>query len=271
MKIIVIGGDERAVHLFRLLERDGHSVFPLALDSSLSVQGPPDFAGADLVILPLPAEREGFLNAPLCPARYRLIEILEKIPAGKSLFAGMASERLREGCASRGLHLRDYFAREELQIKNAALTAAGAAEMLSEGGGTLGARVLISGFGRIGRLLALRLREKGAAVTVAARSAPDRAWAEAVGFEALPLAGAARPGWDAVVNTVPARVFGGADIAAFGPARLLELASAPYGFDLSAAGALGKEIELLPGLPARYDPEAAAGAIKDTIYNMLEE
>lgn len=273
MKFIVIGGDERFVRLCRLLQRDGHGVFPLALDSALPVQGPPDFAGADAVILPLPAERGGFLNAPLSGENYRLAEVLAGVPEGKSIFAGMAGEGLRDFCGRRGLRLRDYFAREELQVKNAALTAEGALGLLlgHDGGGLCRRRILICGFGRIGRLLAPRLLAMGARVGVAARSASDRAWAEAMGCAAMSLGEAAVPDWDFVVNTVPSPLFGGAEIAAFGEAKLVELASAPYGFDLASAEALGKRVELASGLPARCAPEAAAAAIRDTIYNMLEE
>ena len=74
-----------------------------------------------------------------------------------------------------------------------------------------------------------------------------------------------------VLNTVPAPIFGRDEIAAFGGAKLIELASAPYGFDFAAAETLGREITLASGLPSRFAPKAAAEAIRDTIFNMLEE
>lgn len=273
MKFIVMGGDERAVSLCSLLESDGHGVFPLALEEALPVSGPPDYAGADGVILPLPAEKGGFLNAPLSPGFYRVEELLEPLPPGKRVFAGMAGDSFRRFCEKKGLKMADYFRREEFQIKNAALTAEGTVSLLMglDGGGLCGRRVLISGFGRIGRLLALRLRAMGAEVTAAARSPGDRAWAQAMGFRALELQCAAASGYDFAVNTVPAPIFGEAEIAAFSGARLVELASAPYGFDLAAAGRMGRAVTLAPGLPGRCAPVAAAGAIRDTIYNMLEE
>ena len=273
MKFIVMGGDERAAALCRLLAEDGHGVFPMALDAVLPQQGPPDYRGSDGLILPLPAERGGLLNAPLCAAKLSIDEALAAVPAGTRVYAGMAGERLRQVCAEKGLRLYDYFEREDFQIKNAALTAEGALSLLlgADGRAMGGRRVLIAGFGRIGRLLALRLGALGLRVTVAARSAEQRAWAEAMGFEAVRLAEAHWHETDFVVNTVPHPIFGGREIAAFGEAKLLELASAPYGFDMAAAKSLGKEIILAPGLPARIAPESAAKAVMDTVLNMLEE
>ena len=76
---------------------------------------------------------------------------------------------------------------------------------------------------------------------------------------------------DAVVNTVPAVIFGPEALSGFGDARLLELASAPYGFDMDAARALGKTVELCSGLPGKCAPRAAAAAIRDVIYSVLED
>ena len=61
------------------------------------------------------------------------------------------------------------------------------------------------------------------------------------------------------------------ELAAFGDARLLELASPPYGFLFSAAQTLGKRVEICGGLPGKCAPEAAAQALRDTIYSILEE
>ena len=272
MKFIVMGGDGRFARLCSLLEREGHGVFPLFLEKALPVQGPPDFEGADCVLLPLPAEREGRLNAPLSGEKPPLPELLFPLRPGTVVLAGMAGRELREFCRRSGLKLRDYFEREELQVKNALLTAEGAQKLLMErsGRGLRGQRVLISGFGRIGRLLAPRLLSMGAGVSVAARSAADRAWAEAMGCTPLSLGNAAGE-YDFVVNTVPAQIFGREEMENFGGAELIELASAPYGFDMAAAKELEREIVLAPGLPAVYAPAAAAEAIRDTILNILEE
>ena len=272
MKIIIIGGDERMVQLYKMLTKDGHSVFPVAMERALPLQGPPDWAGAELAILPLPAERGGRLNTPLSEGEYCASDFLALLPEGCRVFAGMAGEKLRESCLRRGLIPEDYFLREELQVKNAALTAEGALGLLlgADGRSLAGRRVLICGFGRIGRLVGLRLKAVGAELCVAARSAADRAWAEAMGFAAVKL-GEVSGEYDFVLNTVPAPVLGRRELERVGRAILVELASAPYGIDRSAAEELGLRLIMASGLPALTAPESAAEAIKDSIYNILEE
>lgn len=259
------------VRLVRLLENDGHRVSPYALEKALPCREP-DFQAAEGIILPLPAERGGGLNAPFSEKSHTLGGLLFGARTGTPVFAGQASPGLRELCARQGLPLHDYFLREDLAVRNAALTAEGAVDlMLRQCASALaGSRVLICGFGRIGRLLALKLRALGAEVTVAARSAADRAWAQVLGCRTAAL-GESAGALNFVVNTIPCPLFGEKELENFGDAHLLELASPPYGFDLDAATALGRKIILAPGLPGALSPQSAAEVIRDTIYRILEE
>ena len=270
----MLGGDTRSTLLCHMLRADGHTVRPFALENALPgcAAAPEEaMAGADCVILPLPGERDGVLNAPLSGLRCPAAPLLAAAAPGTRVFAGGAGEELRSACRRGGLPLTDLLRREDFALRNADITAEAAVGLLMQGEGALrGSEVLIAGFGRIGRRLAAKLTALGAHVTVLARAPEDRALAEMTGCRALRSpAGAGR--WDAVVNTVPAVIFGGEEIAGFGGARLLELASAPYGFDLSAARALGKTVELCPGLPGKYAPRAAAEAIRGVIYSVLED
>ena len=276
MVFALLGGDDRFVRLARLLRADGHEVRPFALEWALPgccSDARAAVEGADCVLLPLPAEREGRLNAPLSAAEVSVAALLDAAAPGTPVFAGQPPEMLRAACRRRGLPLTDWLRREDFALRNAYLTAEGALGLLLQGPGTLrGSRVLLGGFGRIGRFLAGMLRALGAEVTVAARRPEDRTQAELMGCRTLRFAEAASPAvWDAVVNTVPAAVFGPAELAAFGGARCIELASPPYGFDLAAAEALGKRVELCPGLPGKCAPAAAAAALRDTVYSVLED
>ena len=78
MRFAVVGGDRRSALLAGLLLRDGHRVHSYALEKAeLPAEIPQDSSlqscvyGADCVLLPLPAEKGGWLNAPLseesCP------------------------------------------------------------------------------------------------------------------------------------------------------------------------------------------------------------
>lgn len=273
----VFGGDDRSVYLAKLLRRDCHTVRTFALESALpDCEESPEAAlsGTDCIVLPLPCGQGGVLNAPHSAAEHRFDVLLASAAPGTPVCAGRVTAELREVCAACGLPLHDYYPDECFTLKNAELTAEGALSLLLSAPWALrGSRVLICGFGRIGQMLAGMLLPLGCRVTVAARRREARALALALGCAALPIdpeaLGAER--WDAVVNTIPAVLFGAEALKGFGRAQLIELASPPYGFDFDAAKVLGREIILASGLPGKSAPYSAAQALRDAIYEILEE
>ena len=276
MKFALTGGDGRFVRLCRLLRADGHEVRPFALEKELadSAESAAEaLDGADCLILPLPCLRDGHLNAPFSAMEHDAHGILRHAAPGTVVCAGMAGQ-LRSGCEALGLPLYDYFQREDFALANALLTAEGCINLLlTESERSLhGSSVLVCGFGRIGKMLAPRLLALGARVTVAARSAEALAWARSMGCETLRLGRDKLHGvYDFAINTIPAAIFGPAELECLRPARLYELASAPYGFDADAAARLGMSLTRAPGLPGKCAPESAAEAVRDSIYAILEE
>ena len=184
------------------------------------------------------------------------------------LAAGLAKER--------GLTLHDYFAREELAVANAVPTAEGALQIaMEELPITLhGARTLVVGYGRVGRLLAQRLSALGARVSVASRRFDHLAWAEAFGYgvERTGQLEGWLCGYDLVINTAPARVLGRPELEDLKEGALvIDLASRPGGVDMEAAAALGVKVVWALSLPGKVAPITAGKCIKDTIYNILHE
>lgn len=137
-----------------------------------------------------------------------------------------------------------------------------------------GARALVIGNGRIGKLLSGRLACLGAKVTVSARSNADFAWISAAGMESLDtrsLAGHLAP-FDVLFNTVPSRVLGLAELAELREdCLIIDLASKPGGVDFGAAQQLGRRAIWALSLPGKVAPMSSAMAIRDTIYNILQE
>ncbi len=277
--IWVVGGDPRQAALAALLADDGHSVHTYALDQGEGMKCEPSVAGADradCVVLPLPAMgADGKLNAPLAAKRHELKEVLDALRPGQLVCAGMVGKSLKKMAEERRLTLRDYFAREELAVLNAIPTAEGAIQIaMEEMPITLhDARVLVVGFGRLGRALAPRLRSLGARVWVSARRYEQRAAAESMG---LGSEGVDRlPDWlcsyDLVFNTVPAPVLGVEELAALKEGALvIDLASRPGGVDMDAA-ALGVRVIWALSLPGKVAPVTSGRYIKDTVYHIMEE
>lgn len=283
MRFAVVGGDRRSALLAGLLLREGYRVRSFALEKAeLPAEIPKDSTlqactyGADAVLLPVPAERGPLIWAPLAAQPLPLETLFASLWPGQLVLGGGFSEESAAQALRGKLGLADLLRRPSYAAGNAALTAEAAAGLLlRECERSLrGGRVLLLGFGRIGKLLARTLDALGARVTVAARKEADRALAAALGFGALSfeaLEGAVGEA-DVVVNTVPARVLSDAALCCVPPeALLLELASAPGGFDRSLAQNIGLHVVAAPGLPGRYKALAAAELIKAELEAILSE
>jgi len=261
MKIHLMGGDERQLYL-------ADYISDLGFEVSLSYTGgtAEPLWDAEVLILPLPATRDGvMLNAPLSKKTISLQTIFANFK-GKMLFGGMLPKEAPVGAI-------DYFKAEEVTLANAALTVEGALALAIEHTpfSLLHQPILVLGAGRIGQLLAVRLTALGAKVTVAARRAESLALCEALGAEGRFYEDIPYGKFRLVLNTVPARVLGEDALGRLPEgAVLLELASAPGGFDRELAEGYGLHVISAPGLPGKYTPETAAHCIGKFIIKEME-
>ena len=283
MKFAVIGGDKRSALLCRQLAADGHKVYTYALEKAELTADTPKAGciqgcvyGANCVVLPTPAENNGLLIAPYSAETLSMEDVIGALWPGQLLCGGKFSDMTVVEAINSGIDVADLLRRQDFAVGNAALTAEGAVELLMQQSekSVLGSSMLVTGWGRIGKILSLRLKWLGARVTVAARRASDRALSAALGLEALSyeeLEGRME-GFDYIVNTVPARVLSDAMLCcAATDALLLELASAPGGFDRTLAENIGLKALSAPGLPGKCAPWAAARLIKEAIYAVMDE
>ena len=243
----VVGGDARQAAAARALARAGYSV-----------GGPEMIAVADYILLPL----------PLDAARTPLAELLRAARPGTLALGGMLSVEAKAIAAEAGVELVDYFAREELTIRNAIPTAEGCIGILmKERSRTLwGSSILLTGFGPVGQALGVRLAALGAQVTAAARRPAQRALAESFGLRSGQIA----PAFDTVVNTVPAPVLSEAVLARLRPQSfIVDLASRPGGTDFDVARRLGHRAIHALSLPAACAPETAGEAVAQTVCDMI--
>ena len=221
---------------------------------------------ADVILLPMPLSGES----------EELVRLLAGAKPGAQAFGGRVGLAARQAAAQAGIPLRDYLEREELAVLNAVPTAEGCiALLLQNRTRTLwNSPVLVLGYGRCGAALAVRLAALGAKVTVAARSPGQRAQAESQALTACGLDRLAQllPGFETVVNTIPAPVLDRRTLAALAAGSLvIDLASLPGGVDLEAAEALGVRAIRALSLPARCAPVTAGEFVADTVLAMLRE
>lgn len=283
MKFALLGGDRRSAILGRMLMQDGHKVHTYCLEKAGL---PPDIPaagclqsavyGADWVQLPVPAEKNGNVLCPLGNQKLSTEELIATLWPGQILCGGRLSTESSLAALRAGIKVHDLMQRRDFTVGNAAITAEGAIHKLMEASPRClsGCHILITGWGRIASILAPKLHALGAYVSIAARKPGDRAMAAAQGlgccsFKTLALLA---EDIDFVVNTVPAEVIESRILKRLKKdCILLELASAPGGFDAQSAIELGLRVIAAPGLPGTYAPESAAELMKDSIYAIIAE
>lgn len=174
----VIGGDERMKYLAQSIAADGYPVCVCGLEKLGTCRGaaecdlPQLAAKSSVILLPLPATKDGlFLNAPYAENEIRLDDDFARLFMHKTVCGGMLQRLTTSSSLWREIEPEDYYRREELAVGNAIPTAEGAVGIaIREYPGTInGAKCLITGFGRIGKNLAIILRGMGAEVFCAAR------------------------------------------------------------------------------------------------------
>lgn len=274
----------RIVSLASSLLRDGHEISCFALENAPAYEGASCSMSleacvekTDCVVLPLPAlNAQGKLNAPLSNKPHDPEAILRALTKSAVVCAGKPDGRLTALASRLGLDFVDYFDREELVALNALATAEGALSLILRNSPLTiwDSRVLVIGSGRIGKMLAERLRALGAHVTVSARKPGDMAYIRAMGCKAADTRtlGPELKRFDTVVNTVPALVLGREQLLLMRPDTLcIDLASRPGGLDFAAAKELDLNVIWALGLPAETAPETAGRIIKETLLNILRE
>ncbi len=275
MRIAVIGGDKRMLFAAREFLSEGHEVCVAGFDSLLSVCGIRSIdvfqaaLWAEIIVLPVRPLRGEYLNAPFTDEQIKLGLLLNK--AGrKPLFCGCA-DQVAPYTAAR---VFDYASREDFTYRNALLTAEGALSLILNDyeGSVYNSRILVTGYGRIGKLLSEMLRSMGAVVTVAARRLSDRSLIQLRGMTAAKYTEIDYSLYPIIINTVPAPVI---SVDAVDHMRedvfLVDLASMPGGVDCIRARERGLTCIHALSLPGKTAPLAAGRIIKDTILTILSE
>ena len=205
-----------------------------------------------------------------CPPRVKglaltLADVLGMATPGATIYT-CGPRRAKEEDA----RLIDLWMDEGLLRENAYLTAEGAvsAAMVAGQRCMRGSQCVVIGWGRVGSALAELLVSMGAAVTVVSRTEAHRNRAIERGAEAVSPEemASALAGTHFIFSTPPAQVLGLDALHQVNPeALVIDLASSPYGVDLSAAWDLGLRAWREPGLPGRYCPESAGLATLNSI------
>jgi len=182
MKFLIIGGDKRNIKLLELLKMDNHEVETFALNSE-NQNGLEQYKKENFnaVIGPIPFTKDGeTLNAPFIKEKILIDELLPFLK-NQTLIAGPFEKELTQKAKTYKINLIDIMNIEEFAIYNTIATAEGTIEIaISNTEKNLhDSKILILGFGRVAKTLAIKLKGLVQEIVCAARKEsnfPIRKW-----------------------------------------------------------------------------------------------
>lgn len=231
---------------------------------------------ADIILLGLPMSKDDVFIETDGDMKISIRDIAAMLTKKKLLLGGRLSEKTKALLDIYSVRWADYSKSEEFEILNAVPTAEGAIQIaMEEFPFTIhSSKTVVTGFGKVSKALALRLKALGSDCTVVARSAKSRAEAEAMGlaaadFSQLPTLAKS---CHILFNTVPAMVCDRSVLSHLSPAQgIIDLASKPGGVDLDAAKTFGVNVIWALGLPGKVAPATAGEIIQKTACSIARE
>ncbi len=285
-RYLVLGGDLRNVKLAGMLADDGNRVYSFGQDRSDEILDDgriekctslkTAMEKAQVIIGPVPfSSNEDFINAPFAHDKI-MIDDLMKSNKSKIFISGSIKDDLKKQLDEKYMEVIDIMKRDDLAILNTIATAEGTIEVAIKNTDKIlqGSRVLILGFGRVGKIVANKFSKMSAIVTCAARKVSDLAWIKAYGYNSLNINDMLYDlkEFDIIINTVPQTILRERELKHIdAEALIIDLASSPGGIDGKMAKSMGLNFIWALALPGRIAPSSSAKFIKDTVYTILEE
>lgn len=260
LKILIMGNDKRSVKVAEILEKTLQNATTMLLQTENQL-----FKKTDVYLLPIPFSIDGnHINNSSVSIGTE--EFFKNIPDNALVISAGYN---REGVIN--MNSRDDFA-----YKNAVPTAEGAISLaITATESTLSdSHILITGFGRVSKLLAHRLFPFSKHITIAVRKNGDLAHIESLGLKALPIDKLAENlgQFDIIFNTVPSPIFNSKTLSAAKEGSVfIELASGQAGFDVPIIKSLPLIYINAPSLPSKTAPATSGKIMAETVINILKE
>ncbi|MDQ2085847.1 dipicolinate synthase subunit DpsA [Herbivorax sp. ANBcel31] len=280
----VLGGDLRSAKLAELIRAQGDDVsiygfeksnFDISFKESENIDEL--IKKTDVIIGPLPCSYDNkTLNAPYHQKKIYIEEIFKKIKKEQLFIAGKLGEEILKIARENNVNCIDLLKREEMAVLNSIPTAEGAIQIaMEEMVETVhGSKAVVLGFGRIGKILAKMLNGIGADVYVEARKHSDIAWIRSYGYTPVPLNQLSLylENADVIFNTIPYVILNMDMLKKVKKnCIIIDLASKPGGVDFEKAKEYGIKTVWALSLPGKVAPLTAAGFLKDTVNNIVNE
>lgn len=276
--ISFIGGDLRTVRLIELYRNEKNIIKTFGLEKSKEIINKEKFnsisesiENSDLIVSSIPFSKDSKnVFMPLSEIELSIDEFFYNIK-NNIIIAGSIPENIKK----ENNKIYDFMEYEELAVSNVIATSEGAIQIAMENTEqTLhNSKVLILGFGRIGKILAKNLNALGAKVTCEARKESDLAWINAYGYDFLELKYLDKNinKFDIIFNTIPKMILDKNKLSKVKRnVLIIDLASKPGGTDFKECDKLGIKYNFALGLPGKVAPLTSAKYLKEITDNILQ-
>lgn len=274
--IVIIGGDKRQKYLKDYLISAGYSVESYGLfdwdDDSDRLKSL--ITSDSAVVLPLPAARNGkTINMPFSKKELPIDRVMSFLSENNIVFGGIIKDFLLQRLKEDNIPFYDYYDEKFIE-QNAILTSFGTLKIILEHidfALPLG-KYAVTGYGRVAKEVSKLLTSLSCDVTVFARRQSALREAEIRGIHALNFSELPKTAseFDVIINTVPSMVINDETVKNIRKdAKIIELASAPFGVDFESTRKNGIDVIRASGLPGKYTPKTAGEIIGKSIEDYL--
>ena len=266
VKLYFLGLDKRSVYLKELYEKEIEDK-----KEKVEYEITEVLEEADVVILPIPFTKD---RVHILGEGIEIIPFIKKC-TGKLVIGGALDAFVDEFKAS-NVECIDLMEQDSLAFLNAIPTAEGAIAKAMEYTDIVlhKSNVLVLGFGRVGKILAHKLKGLDANLFCEARSKKDLAHISALGYNVVKLEDLENVlgSMDIIFSTIPKEILNEDYLKLLKQdVVIIDLASTPGSVDYMAARKYNIDAHLELGLPSKVAPKSAAIYLKEEIDSVLDD
>lgn len=271
-RILIIGGDKRQSHLCDVLLARGYVCLYENNDIKRVMS---KIRECKYIVLPVPVSRNGKqIYSDNSKFRLDTERLVSSLTNRHIVFGAGFDKATASLLEEKNIVFADMNSNEDFLLYNAFLTAQGAVCLLLNSTEKFisGSRVLITGYGRIGKALTHFVKGLGAEVTVCARNESQLTGAKGIGCKGISIKDMPKTVhiYDYIFNTVPDNIFSFSDIALMDNSCIyFELASKPFGAAERIFEELDKKYVSGASLPGRFLSQSAGERIASFIEKMV--
>lgn len=190
------------------------------------------------------------------------------------LYSGFVDSDTQKLLRQANINYIDYSKSESLAVYNSIATAEGiiAEAIINKNTNLHGSNVLVLGFGKCAKTLALKLKGMNTKICVCARREEDLILANSQGYDTVCLHNLIMKinSFEYIFNTIPMKILNKELLKEVSlNAIILDIASIPGGVDKEIADKYGIRVIHSLGIPGKYSPKSSGIAIAEKLIDII--